>query len=137
MTSSTPSTLTVQHFRVDYTYHRSIFERVSTDIDAYSGEDAAARVLRQIALNDGGRVLDVRPLGQPTPVECTFRGGLGAVYPEGPWVFLDWVDLRGPVIVCDFHGEPAHPHVYDSHDLHDTGPVAYTGVCEHFPDPRG
>lgn len=118
------------HYRVRYTYPGSIFEAVSTDLGAYSASEAGERVRASVYGKDV-TILDVTRLGDPEPVACTYNGGPAAVYPEGPWVFMGWVDRHAPLLVCDVHGHPAHPNVYES----ETEPGHYAGPCQHHPEP--
>lgn len=124
-------TLVSGYYAVDYTYDRSIFEKVSTHVAAYSAEDAAERVLLSISANEGAKVLDARLLfGGSEPVTCTYNGGEGAVYPEGPWVAMEIDDIFTMVVVCDVHGYPAHGSVYST-DPECLG--RYSGPCSFHP----
>lgn len=117
-------------YRVRYTYPGSIFETVETDLSAYSEDEAAERVRASVCGKDV-TILGVVQLGDSVPLACTYNGGEGAVYPEGPWVFMDCEDRFGPIIVCDVHGHPAHPCVYDS----DPSDRHYEGPCRFHPEP--
>lgn len=42
------------------------------------------------------------------------RDGAGAVRNEcGPYTWGSWVDLSGPVLICDVHKHPANHEAYD------------------------
>lgn len=122
------------YYVVSYAYPGSVFEAVTTHLGAYSEEDAADRVRGSIVGHEV-TILRVALLGDPEPVTCTYEGGEGAVYPEGPWVFMDWLDKWAPLLVCDVHGHPAHGCVYESSDPTQPGPEHYTGPCQYHPDP--
>lgn len=104
-----------------------------THLGAYSANEAGERVRRETF--GEATIVSTSAIGDLEPVTCTYEGGEGAVYPEGPWVFMDYVDKWAPVIACDVHGHPAHPCVYESSDPSQPGPERYCGPCMALPEP--
>lgn len=118
------------YYQVRYTYPGSSCEATTMFLGAYSPDEAGQRVKHSV-VGKAVTILSVTQLGASEQVTCTYEGGEGAVYPEGPWVFMEWEDKWAPLITCDVHGHPAHPCVYDSdpEDRH------YSGPCRYHPDP--